>query len=205
MLSAQTDTPPSPTTLATALAHPLYDSTGNPTTLSSILPSTQRALVIFIRNFLCGNCQQFLIMLTQLLPPSSLPADLSIVIVGCGAPSLLESYNEIVQCPYPIFTDPTGKLYSVLGCEKTLSLGSKSPDYIQHNLLVGALKSIVQGIRRVPTGDALSAGDMSIVGGEFLFIRTGNAGAREEAGRGGRERGMESQLVPSHAQYTRPY
>ena len=35
--------------------------------------------------------------------------------------------------------------------------------------MAGAAKSIMQGMRRIPSGDALSAGDMRLNGGEFLF------------------------------------
>ena len=52
---------------------------------------------------------------------------------------------------------------------KTLSLGKKDPDYIQHSLLAGAWQSVIQGIKRIGEGDVLKAGDMRQVGGEFLL------------------------------------
>ncbi|KKY21397.1 putative thioredoxin-like protein [Phaeomoniella chlamydospora] len=52
---------------------------------------------------------------------------------------------------------------------RTLSLGSKDPQYIQHSLFAGAMKSIAQGISRLPKGDIGKAGDLKQVGGEFLF------------------------------------
>ncbi len=169
----RTSSLPSMSTLTTALSHPLLTSTNLPVTLSSILPSrkTTRVLLIFIRHFFCGNCQQYLYTLTASLPPDSLPDDLSIVVIGCGAPSLIESYVEITQCPWPVYTDPTSKLYEVLGMQRSLSLGSRNPGYIQHSLVVGALKSMMQGLKRIPTGDIWEAGDMSVNGGEFLFVR----------------------------------
>ena len=78
---------------------------------------------------------------------------------------------EITQCPWPIYTDPTTRLYEMLGMQRSLSLGSRSPGYIQHSLVMGALKSVVQGLKRIPTGDVWGAGEMSVVGGEFLFVR----------------------------------
>jgi hypothetical protein len=52
---------------------------------------------------------------------------------------------------------------------RTLNLGNKDPDYIHHTLVSGMVKSIAQGLRRIASGDALQAGDIRQVGGEFLF------------------------------------
>jgi hypothetical protein len=52
---------------------------------------------------------------------------------------------------------------------KTLSLGNKDPDYIQHTLVSGMVKSIAQGLKRIGSGDVMQAGDFRQVGGEFLF------------------------------------
>lgn len=110
----------------------------------------------------------------ETIPAKSLPIDLSIKIIGCGAPSLIQSYIELTNCPYPIYADPSTKLYDTLGMHRSLSLGHKSPEYIQHSLFIGMLKSIVQGVKRIPTGDVLAAGNLNVNGGEFLFIRDGN-------------------------------
>lgn len=56
---------------------------------------------------------------------------------------------------------------------RTLSLGHKGPDYIQHTLVSGMVKSIAQGLKRIGSGDVLQAGDMKQVGGEFLLEITG--------------------------------
>jgi hypothetical protein len=155
--------------------YPLYDSSNRSTTLSTLFsPSClrkQRVLLIFIRNFFCGNCQQFLLSLGSQLPPSSLPSDTAVAIIGCGAPSLLPSYLELTHCPYPLYTDPRGELYRKLGMQKSWSLGARSPEYIQQNLLLGGFKSVIQGLKRLPAGDVGRAGDMSQNGGEFLFVR----------------------------------
>lgn len=107
------------------------------------------------------------------MTPESLPSKTSIVIIGCGSPTLIPMYIEQTSCHYPIYADPTRRLYNVLGMTRTLSLGKKDPDYIQHTLVAGAIKSIVQGVKRIGSGDALQAGDMRQVGGEFIFESTG--------------------------------
>lgn len=160
--------------------YPLFDSSGREHPLTSLFsPSClrkQRLMLIFIRNFFCGNCQQYLLTVAEQLPPSSLPSDVTVAIIGCGAPSLLPSYMELTHCPYPLYTDPSAQLYKKLGMQRSWSLGDKAPDYIQQSLLLGGLKSIVQGLKRLPTGDVTKAGEMDQNGGEFLFVRTGDEG-----------------------------
>ena len=107
------------------------------------------------------------------MPPSSLSSDLSIAIIGCGAPSLIDSYVDLTSCPWPVYADPSTKLYEMLGMHRTLSLGMQSPDYIKHNLVLGCLKSVRQGLARVGKGDVRKAGDLSVNGGEFLFVQKG--------------------------------
>jgi hypothetical protein len=98
----------------------------------------------------------------------------SIAIIGCGSPSLIASYVEALACdppfPYPIYAEPSKGLHEMLGMQYSLSLGSKSPEYMHRSLLRVNLESTVQGLKRLwhREGDALSGGDMRLNGGEFL-------------------------------------
>jgi hypothetical protein len=219
--STKSDRLPSADAYRKSLSHPLFDSSGDKTTLSQILnslpspsqtsthptlgqvprtpttpttprtaaststsstlianpapspPSEARVLVVFIRNFLCGLCQQYILALSDAFGPTS-DHPLQIVVIGCGAPSLIESYQEITQCPWGIYTDPSAELYKVLGMKRTLSTGSFDvrPTYLKRGLVLSGARSVVQGLRRVGTGrlDAVSgAGEMNVVGGEFLL------------------------------------
>ena len=55
--------------------------------------------------------------------------------------------------------------------QRSLSLGFKGPAYIQHSLTSGMVKSIVQGLKRIPAGDVMQAGNLDVNGGEFLLER----------------------------------
>lgn len=56
---------------------------------------------------------------------------------------------------------------------RSLSLGDRSPRYIQRSLTGNMFRSVVQGIRRLPQGDILAAGSWDVNGGEFLFELSG--------------------------------
>ena len=75
-------------------------------------------------------------------------------------------YTETTSCPFPIYADPTRKLYDILGMTRTFDLGAK-PQYRHTNVLINSVQSIFQGLS---TGKkALKGGDLKQVGGEFLF------------------------------------
>lgn len=131
----------------------------------------RRVLVIFIRHFFCGNCQEYLRTLSEVITPDSLlrlPISTFITVVGCGDPKLIDMYAKETGCPFPIYTDPTRQLFDALGMVKTLTMGAK-PAYAKKSTSKGIFDSIVQGLRQVPKGLALKSGDHRQVGGEFLF------------------------------------
>ncbi|KAF2122693.1 AhpC/TSA antioxidant enzyme-domain-containing protein [Lophiotrema nucula] len=128
-----------------------------------------RQLIIFIRHFFCGNCQEYLRTLSSSITPESLlklDAPASITVVGCGEPELIDMYAKETNCPFPIYAEPTRRLYDLLGMTKTWDLGPK-PNYIHSNIIITSLQSIGQSLK---TGSkALKGGDFKQVGGEFLF------------------------------------
>ncbi|KAF2202422.1 hypothetical protein GQ43DRAFT_311980 [Delitschia confertaspora ATCC 74209] len=128
-----------------------------------------RQLIIFIRHFFCGNCQEYLRTLSSSITPDellSLPTPTFISVIGCGSPDLIEMYQQTTSCPFPIYADPTRKLYDYLGMTRTLTLGKK-PEYMQTGLLSSSIQSIIQGIKQ--GRNAMSGGDFKQVGGEFMF------------------------------------
>lgn len=128
-----------------------------------------RQLIIFIRHFFCGNCQEYLRTISSSIKPEdliALPVPTFITVIGCGRPELIPMYTEATGCPFPIYADPTRKLYDYLGMTRTYDPGQK-PAYMQTNMLINSVQSIFQGVK---TGrNALKGGDFKQVGGEFLF------------------------------------
>ncbi|KUJ17941.1 uncharacterized protein LY89DRAFT_583519 [Mollisia scopiformis] len=131
----------------------------------------RRVLIIFIRHFFCGNCQEYIRTLTSSISTSSLlslPTPTFIAIIGHGDPSLIPMYQRETSCPFPIYADPTKKLYSELGMTRTLNLGSR-PEYQRKELFSIMLDGFVQSLKMLRGGRALKGGDYHQVGGEFLF------------------------------------
>ncbi|KAF5019134.1 hypothetical protein F66182_8870 [Fusarium sp. NRRL 66182] len=131
----------------------------------------RRVLVIFVRHFFCGNCQEFLRSLSEAITPEALlrlPVSTFIAVIGCGDPALIDMYVNETKCRFPVYTDPTRSIFDGLGMSKTLQMGAK-PAYMRRSMVHSIVGSIVQGVKQIPTGNVLKMGDQRQVGGEFLF------------------------------------
>ena len=94
-----------------------------------------------------------------------------LIVIGCGTPDLIPMYVKETSCPYPIYAEQTTKLYAAMGMTRTLSLGNKTPQYMQQPLRRVVIQSIFQEFRS--GRKMLSGGDFWQVGGEFVFETDG--------------------------------
>ena len=108
---------PSPDQLAKATSLLVQDSDGNKLDFRSLLqPSGHKTIVLFIRHFGCGLCQDMVSFVSHKLPPALLEEHgVKLVIVGNGSAGLIKPYRELLDCPFPIFTDPGKAVYAALG------------------------------------------------------------------------------------------
>ncbi len=116
------------------------------------------------------NCQEYLKTLSSAITPEALQTlsiPTQLVIIGCGESSLIPWYTKETACPFPIYADPTKKLYDLLGMTRTLNLGSKHPEYMKSSVPMNTIKSFWQTLRA--GRDMMKGGDFYQVGGEFMF------------------------------------
>ena len=76
-------------------------------------------------------------------------------------------YLAATSCPFPIYADPSRKLYDHLKMSRTLNLGPSKPEYMRKSMIATMALSIIQGLK-MGTG-ATKGGDIKQVGGELLF------------------------------------
>lgn len=77
-------------------------------------------------------------------------------------------YAAATGSPFPVYADPTRKLYEELGMVKTLALGPR-PAYMRKSLVRSSMDGILQGVKQIRSGLAIRGGDQRQIGGEFLF------------------------------------
>ncbi|KAI8218346.1 Thioredoxin-like protein AAED1 [Colletotrichum sp. SAR 10_86] len=165
---------PSPETLKKIENYVVLDRHGKSHPFKSLYTGrnvARRVLIIFVRHFFCGNCQEFLRTLSESITPDALlglPMSTFIAVVGCGNPGLIDMYLQETGCPFPVYTDPTRRLFDNLGMTRTLALGER-PAYMRKSMFKSAAESVFQGLKQVKAGLATKSGDHRQVGGEFLF------------------------------------
>ncbi|KAF4123378.1 hypothetical protein GMORB2_6079 [Geosmithia morbida] len=166
------DNVPSAEKLQEIQEHSVLDHRGGSHTLRSIWngeKATSRVLIIFIRHFYCGLCQDYVQTLSESITPESLPADASVVIIGCGDPGLIDGYAGPMGCRFPIYADPSRRAFAALGLVETLDAGTVAPAYQKRSIAQQAFAGFLRAIGSIPRGLAHKGGDMRQVGGEFLF------------------------------------
>ncbi|KAF8251911.1 hypothetical protein K440DRAFT_653015 [Wilcoxina mikolae CBS 423.85] len=148
----------------------VFDRTGAAIAFPTLITtdSLEKIVVVFIRHFYCGSCQDFVRALTT--APSLTPSALSsrnakLIIIGCGDSSLISEYASQLSAPWEFFSDPSGAIYDTLGMHKSLASGKK-PDYIKTGILSAVWSGIVSGLKSGPT----KGGNITRNGGEFLWV-----------------------------------
>ncbi|KAK5632095.1 hypothetical protein RRF57_007809 [Xylaria bambusicola] len=166
---------PSPKVLKTIENYTVFDHAGKTHPFKDLYSGhnvARRILVIFVRHFFCGNCQEYLRTLSASITPEALlglPVSTFITVVGCGSYELIDHYVKETGCPFPVYADPTRRLYQELGMARTFAMGPR-PAYLGDKTVAHTVVSgIMQGLRQVKTGLVTKMGDSRQVGGEFLF------------------------------------
>ncbi|OJD11671.1 hypothetical protein ACJ73_09495 [Blastomyces percursus] len=166
---------PSESTLRDSAKLSVLDADGNEVLFRDLYEPSgrgekKRTLIIFIRHFFCGSCQDYVKALSESIPtPSQLPANTTIIIVGCGASNLIATYRDTTKCPFPVYTDPTRCLHALFGMKMTLDAGDHAPDYSTSSMFSLVIRGITMTLGRLLSGDMFQSGNKWQNGGEILF------------------------------------
>ncbi|KAJ5365792.1 hypothetical protein N7517_008678 [Penicillium concentricum] len=132
-------------------------------------------IVIFIRHFFCVYDQDYTrnvaSQMTQKLldtvPASARPAQ--VILLGCGDHSLILPYMEETSDQFPIYTDPSGRIYEKLQMKRTMRGFTEPPPYSNYSLPTGLGECLKQIWKRGWAG--LRGGNWTQQGGEWIFQR----------------------------------
>lgn len=132
-----------------------------------------RNVIIFVRHFFCGHCQDYIRAMVN--EPSLSPDNLSklnppttLSIIGCGDPALIPDYIKQTGCPYKMYADPSRATYDKLGFVVTLAMGEEKPKYIPRSTFATVLDSL--RITLASGTKALSGGKFNQNGGEMIWV-----------------------------------
>ncbi|KAH9926481.1 AhpC/TSA antioxidant enzyme-domain-containing protein [Fomitopsis serialis] len=161
---------PSTEAITSTAKLPVFDSQGNSTDFGSLFRD-QKTIVVFIRHFFCGSCQQYVMQLAEVPQESLQQAGVRLVVIGCGDWQPIQNYCDTTGFKGEMYADPSRALYTALGLVESLDVtpsGQEKRSYITRSLLRNALRSILQGPLKTPQHIG-KQGKISQLGGDFVF------------------------------------
>jgi len=162
---------PTPQVLSEVSALEIFDVNGGKLRFGTLFES-EKAIIVFIRHFFCGVCQEYVVQLASISQEALAQAQTKIVVIGCGDWQPIRNYLEITDFQGQIFTDPTRKLYHALGMTmESLELtpaGEEKKSYVRTGFLSNVMQSIWTGPIKNPSLIG-KQGKLSQLGGDFIF------------------------------------
>ncbi|XP_068127530.1 peroxiredoxin-like 2C isoform X1 [Hyperolius riggenbachi] len=127
-----------------------------------------KAIIIFVRNFLCYTCKEYVEDLAN-IPKSFLQkADVRLIVIGQSSHLHIQQFCSTTGYPHEIYVDSNREIYSKLGMKRGESSASsgRSP-HIKSNYISGSIKSIWRAMKSPAfdfQGDPAQQGGAIIVG-----------------------------------------
>ncbi|KAJ4381463.1 hypothetical protein N0V86_002822 [Didymella sp. IMI 355093] len=153
----------------------IYDRVGEKRPLGDIIMG-KRSVLIFTRHFWCLNCQAYVRIISEKLPPSTLPPNTQILIISNGSYQPIDTYAKTTSSAYPIYTDPTCQLHKIFRFKSALKEqgdGEEKRDYMQDagtamSRVFGGIKAALGDIKNTPY-----IGPKAQNGGEVIITADG--------------------------------
>lgn len=134
--------------LAAAVAElPVLDASGRRVTFGALFRE-RRAVVVFVRHFLCYVCKEYVEDLAK-IPKSFLrEADVTLIVIGQSSYHHIEPFCKLTGYSHEIYVDPEREIYKRLGMKRGEEISSSSGQspHIKSNLLSGSLQSLWRAV-----------------------------------------------------------
>lgn len=118
-------------------------------------------------------CEDYVRAVAKDLPPSALPPNTTLHLIGNGEYTTIAPYIQRTACPYPVLANPDRKIYDGLGMMSNLNMGNVRPKYQIRGVVAQALDGIKYGLGHM--GEAMKVGKISQLGGELLLETHGGS------------------------------
>ncbi|RAK75974.1 peroxiredoxin-like family protein [Aspergillus fijiensis CBS 313.89] len=171
---------PKPDSLYEAYEIELQSSAGGSIRFGDLIAgkgSNITTLVIFIRHFFCIYDQSYVRTLSHHLSDSllaSLPdpgsgGPCQVIIIGCGDPARIVPYVAETAARFPVYTDPTGRIYSELRMNRTVRGITRPPAYTEVSFVRALGRTLRQMFSAGGWRRAFRGGPWNLNGGEWVF------------------------------------
>ncbi|XP_065455469.1 peroxiredoxin-like 2C isoform X1 [Chrysemys picta bellii] len=126
-----------------------------------------RAIVVFVRHFLCYTCKEYVEDLAKIPKNLLQDAKVRLIVIGQTSHHHIKPFCSLTGYPHEIYVDPEREIYKILGMKKgeAATTSVQSP-HVKSNLLSGSIRSMW----RAMTGPAFDfQGDPAQQGGTLIL------------------------------------
>ncbi|XP_058641012.1 peroxiredoxin-like 2C isoform X2 [Onychostoma macrolepis] len=154
----------------------IFDRHGVSKTFNSLFQHN-KAIIIFVRNFLCYTCKEYVEDLGKIPPQMLQESNVRLVVIGQASWCHIEAFCSLTGYSHEIYVDPERQIYRKLGMrrgETYMETPSSSP-HVKSGALVGSLRSMWRAMTSPVfdfQGDPLQQGGALIVQRLILPILT---------------------------------
>uniref|UniRef100_A0A3Q4ABS8 Uncharacterized protein n=1 Tax=Mola mola TaxID=94237 RepID=A0A3Q4ABS8_MOLML len=104
----------------------------------------RKSVMIFVRNFLCYSCKEYVEDLSKIPKEVLEDADIRLVVIGQSAHHHIEPFCSLTGYPYEIYVDPERRIYQKLGMkrEEIFTDSAHPSPHVKSGMFMGQMKSI---------------------------------------------------------------
>ncbi|XP_006867711.1 PREDICTED: thioredoxin-like protein AAED1 [Chrysochloris asiatica] len=133
--------------LADAVAElPVLDASGKRVPFG-VLFRERRAVVVFVRHFLCYICKEYVEDLAKIPQRFLEEANVTLIVIGQSSYHHIEPFCKLTGYAHEIYVDPDREIYKRLGMKRSeeIAFSGQSP-HVKSNLLLGSIRSLWRAV-----------------------------------------------------------
>ncbi|XP_068167209.1 peroxiredoxin-like 2C isoform X1 [Antennarius striatus] len=121
----------------------IYDRQGIPVQFKTLYQD-RKSIIIFVRNFLCYSCKEYVEDLSKVPQEVLKDADIKLVVIGQSSHYHIEPFCSLTGYPYEMYVDPERCIYQKLGMkrEEKFSDSAQPSPHVKSGIFMGQIKSI---------------------------------------------------------------
>ncbi|XP_066224426.1 peroxiredoxin-like 2C isoform X1 [Saccopteryx leptura] len=161
--------------LAAAVAElPVLDASGRRVPFGALFQE-RRAIVVFVRHFLCYTCKEYVEDLAKIPKIFLQEASVTLIVIGQSSYHHIEPFCKLTGYCHEIYVDPEREIYKRLGMKRgeEITSAGQSP-HIKSNIVSGSFRSLwraVTGPLFDFQGDPVQQGGTLILGpGHYIHF-----------------------------------
>ncbi|XP_074389012.1 peroxiredoxin-like 2C [Zonotrichia albicollis] len=145
---------------------PVLDADGRSVPFQALY-AEQKAIVLFVRNFLCYTCKEYVEDLAKVPKAFLQESNVRLIVIGQSSYHHIKPFCSLTGYTHEMYVDPQREIYKILGMKR--GEGNKTSvrsPHVKSNTLLGSIRSIW----RAMTGPAFDfQGDPAQQGGALIL------------------------------------